>query len=355
MTKQPQLVRSMITAMEMAVNMSRGVQRQGIKIRHDRRRGDIDALYFTAVGRIFAEWRMIRLVPKGYGRYAAGLNMAYRDVLQNLAKIEAGVHAYLEQTGGRPNEEGSLSPTLREIIEFEREMNVHPRLPKVSEKSAASGILWTKRQLDYQACIFSNMLHIPIEFETMQAAGKAAYTQVYGDYHGWALKQLFSQSFGGSPPVDAILSQMNPATDDRGFTASPGIQRRISDVSSGSSEIADNEFLVALDGFGIFMGNKWDDIMRLFNCVDNKNRGKSSQNVFISSESYLDMKNVNASPHVPTISGSVSDDSDDTPMACDPLEDVSQGVIQFVNELRPLLEDITGLLEEKNMNDPTKV
>ena len=361
MVEQTQLVRSMITAMDMAVNMSRGAQRQCMKTKTYGRKGDIDALYFAAVTRIFAEWRTLRLIPRGYGRYAAGLNMAYRDVLQNLAKIEAGVHVYLKHVGGKPQDgSSSLCPTLREVIEFEREMQLHPRLPYLSEKSTASGLLWTKRQLDYQTTIFFNTLRVPVDFPTTQLAAKAAYSGVFGEYHGWALKQLFSQSFGGSPPLEAILKQMDPLIDGDSSKTSFGIHRRLSDTSEDTSiaEAGDNEFLVAVDGFGKFVGNKWDDILRLFNCVNNKNRGKNrSQNIFVSSESYLDMKQVVDAGRfeLATLSESVSDDSDETPMARDPLEDIKFGIMQFVNDLRPLLEDISGLLEENNMNDPTRV
>ena len=360
MVGQTQLIRSMITAMDMAVNMSRGAhQRQCTKTKMDGRKGDIDALYFAAVTRIFAEWRTLRLIPRGYGRYAAGLNMAYRDVLQNLAKIEAGVHAYLKHVSETPQDERSLCPTLRELIEFERVMQLHPKLPCLSEKSTASGLLWTKRQLDYQASIFFNTLQVPVDFATTQLAAKAAYSGVFGEYHGWALKQLFSQSFGGSPPLEAILKQMDPIIDGNSAETSIGMDRRLSDASedTNSAETGDNEFLVAMDGFGKFVGHKWDDILRLFNCVDSKNRANRSQNILVSSESYLDMKNVvdAARYDLVTLSESMSDDSDETPVSRDPLEDIKLGIIQFVNDLRPLLEDISGLLEENNMNDPTRV
>lgn len=56
---------------------------------------DADALAFVAFVRIFAEWRSERLVPPGYNRYAAGMGLAKRDLIQNLQKIESAVHSYL--------------------------------------------------------------------------------------------------------------------------------------------------------------------------------------------------------------------------------------------------------------------
>jgi Glycolipid transfer protein (GLTP) len=356
MREQSQLVRSIVAAMDMAVTMSRGAKRQSVITKNDGRKGDIDALYFAAVTRIFAEWRTLRLVPGGYGRYAAGLSMAYRDVLQNLAKIEAGVHVYLKHFVGTTQGGYSLCPTLREIIEFERHTNVHPRLPYLTEKSAASGLLWTKRQLEYQTTIFFNILQVPVDFTTTQSAASAAYTQVFGEYHGWALKQLFGQSFGGSPPLEAILKHMDPGIREESSNKPFGLNssRRLTEMPQEGEEL-DNEFLAAMEGFGKFVGKKWDDVLHFFNCVDRKNLGNSSQNVFVSRESYLDMNNLHTGVPLGTLSESVSDDSDQSAIACDPYEETKQDILQFVNDLRPLLEDISGLLEENNMNDPTRV
>ena len=56
---------------------------------------DADALYFVAVVCIFAEWRSLRLVPPGHPRYAIGMGLARRDLIQNAQKIETAVHHYL--------------------------------------------------------------------------------------------------------------------------------------------------------------------------------------------------------------------------------------------------------------------
>jgi hypothetical protein len=57
--------------------------------------GDVDALVFTAVVRIFAEWRSLRLVPDGHQRYAIGMGLAKRDLIQNAQKIETAVHDWI--------------------------------------------------------------------------------------------------------------------------------------------------------------------------------------------------------------------------------------------------------------------
>ncbi len=178
MLEQSQLVRSMVTAVDMAVAMSRGGQKLKLMVNIERKKGEVDALYFTAVVRIFAEWRSMRLVPEGYSRYAVGLNLAYRDILQNLAKIEDGVHAYMKHYGATPEDDVPLCPTLREVLEFEIETRVHQKLPNLKDGSAASGLLWTKRQLHYQSSLFLNTLQVPYKFATTQAGLAAAYSEV---------------------------------------------------------------------------------------------------------------------------------------------------------------------------------
>lgn len=56
---------------------------------------DMDALVFTAVVRVFAEWRSLRLVPGGHPRYAMGMELARRDLIQNAQKIETAVHNWM--------------------------------------------------------------------------------------------------------------------------------------------------------------------------------------------------------------------------------------------------------------------
>lgn len=57
--------------------------------------GDMDALVFIAVVRIFAEWRSLRLVPDGHQRYAIGMGLAKRDLIQNVQKIETAVYKWM--------------------------------------------------------------------------------------------------------------------------------------------------------------------------------------------------------------------------------------------------------------------
>ena len=214
LSEQTKIVRGVVTAMDMAVKVSRGCLTEGTKTTEaERGEGDVDALYFVAATRIFAEWRNMRLVPKGYQRYAVGLSLAYRDVLQNLEKIERGIHDYLRyhQALDTSNSVKPIpSPTLRQLLKYELDTKMHKKLPCLGEKSAASGLLWTKRQLHYQVATLNNTLEVPHCYPTAKEAASAAYRIVYDEYHGWAVKKIFSHSFGGSPPLDEIWLCLDP-------------------------------------------------------------------------------------------------------------------------------------------------
>jgi hypothetical protein len=94
-------LRDAINAMDIAIMASRGhasiISATPLHQSRSTDASDIDALYFVAVICIFAEWRSIRLVPPGYHRYAIGMGLAKRDLIQNAQKIEIAVHKYLHE------------------------------------------------------------------------------------------------------------------------------------------------------------------------------------------------------------------------------------------------------------------
>lgn len=349
MNAQSILIRSIVTAMDMAVSVSRGGRAVNVKFSGEKK-GEVDALYFAAVVRIFAEWRAIRLVPEGYKRYTVGLNLAYRDILQNLSKIECGVHEYLRhQASAKEGQDPIACPSLRQVLQFERDTNLHPKLPRLAENSVASGILWSKRQLHYQLSLLANSLEVPVHFETAQAAAQAAYTEVYDEYHGWAVKQIFSNSFGGSPPLEKIWNQMIPP-DEVGVGDMAEKRPSLRPLSSSESgELVDNEFLAALEEFGNFVTQRWEDFNRLLHCLEDDKNKKRSQNLIISHESYLNMNGFQLPPDPP------SDDDLPSSSPADQLEEIKRNTSVFVKEVRPLLSDIGEMIAELNMNDPSRV
>jgi len=396
-----QTVRSVITAMNMAVRVSRGSLTEGTKISSikERSEGDIDALRFVAVTRIYAEWRNIRMVPNGYKRYAIAISLGYRDVLQNLEKIERGVHEYLRhrQNINRENNkcpnEGIPSPTLKELLQFEAATNVHKNLPCLKEKSAANGLLWAKRQLHYQAVSITNSLEVPVFYDSGEAAALAAYHTVYVDYHGWAVKQIFTRSFSGSPPLEKIWLAMNPPTDPPKSLRKdkyshknddfPPPVRALSDANSASNmsersgtrhDDGDNEVLVALDNFRVEIIEKWEDLLRMFNCGKEEKR-KDKENLILSSESHFNLNQFNRDMAESSLQNNSGSDASDT-MSCSSSgcssssiaasvvtkQQANHQLIQktkidagdFVRGVSPIIADLGVMIEKLNMNDPSK-
>merc|ERR1711935_537714 len=184
----------------------------------DVRTGDIDAINFCAAMRIFAEWRVLRQVPPGYKGYAVGIGLGQKDIVGNIAKIEHAIHDYIdfrstEIANNNTNfRQVVTSPTLRDLVRYEVENNIQDRskLPQLKEASAGMGLLWVKRQLVYQTAIFNNVLNVPSRFDSSRAAVQAAYDDVYGDLHGWAVQKIFSYSFQAAPVGIEIYKYMNP-------------------------------------------------------------------------------------------------------------------------------------------------
>ena len=175
--KQPPLRPSLISVLEHlqeAVQTSRGPRVSMAHILDDSYTtnhaiaGDsMDALYLCGAIRLFAEWRSLRAIPSGYNKFAFGMTLTRRDVLQNAHKLEQAVHAYLleDTTGG-----SKTTPTLRQLLEYEVASNRHPRLPCVEEESAGSGVVWATRQIIYYGKVLENNAQVPIRFPNPRAA-----------------------------------------------------------------------------------------------------------------------------------------------------------------------------------------
>jgi hypothetical protein len=375
LAEHTRIVRSVITAMDMAVKVSRGCLKEPDKINErERTGGDINTLYFVAATRIFAEWRALRLVPQGYQRYAVGLSLAYRDVLQNLEKIERGVHKYLQHHQEREGTGHAIaSPTLKQLLQFEVDLNIHKHLPKLKERSAGSGILWTKRQLHYQVATLINSLDVPECYPTAKDAAMAAYRTVYDDYHGWAVKQVFSHSFGGSPPLNILWITLDPPKDmlvstkekgkskphipsTRSFTDPPA--RTPSDVSEKSREqkLEDHALLVALDNMNRKVVEKWEDMLRMFNCGTEEKKKKD--NLVLSSDSHFNLLVLNQSCATLTKRDSLSTELDSTKKEVGNSNVIERSKLcteDFVRSISPMIADLSEMIEELNMNDPTRV
>ena len=170
--------------------------------------GDVDTLLFCAAARILSEWRLVRQVPEGHKRYASSMTLGHKDVLQNIGKMEAAAHAYMDaaaESNHPPN-----SPSLRQMLQFEVEQNYHPERPKLLEVSGAMGLLWVRRQLEFQTATFQNLLDIPTKIQTPAEALAVAYDHVYMNVHKWATQKVFRYTMQEGPEIHEVFECMNP-------------------------------------------------------------------------------------------------------------------------------------------------
>lgn len=354
-------LKQVIAAMQSAMIKSRGADAQlSLAATTPSRSGVIDALAFTAAMRIFAEWRLLRQVPEGYKGFAVGMNLGYKDVLQNIAKIESTVHAFLDHRRDNRLEEGNVlrSPTLREVLEYDVEMDLNPasRLPRLNDKTAAMGLLWVRRQLQYQTLLFDNVLQIPTHFASTPDAVAAAYKSTYDKYHGWAVQKIFNYSFQSAPTAEEIYKHMNPqklrdvqATAQRIRLPSSAAEEPTSSASSLSDQTTttppqqdDNPVEAVLK----HLGGEWDKILgaigQLFdpNSQNNNNNNNNNQKEL----------NVRGGGAPPPDSAAV-----ERFITQEMIKDAHEHIQVYLRVAHPLLDDLAALFDEMNMDDPTKV
>jgi Glycolipid transfer protein (GLTP) len=309
--------------------------------------GAIDVLKFAAAMRVFAEWRVLRQVPPGYKGFAMGMSLGHKDVVQNIVKIEEAAHGWLDHRRDACAESDAScgaelhTPTLRELLEYELVAGVQPtnRLPYLTEKSAGMGLLWVRRQFAYQTQIFDNVMAMEDGSgakSRMKDAVSAAYTQVYGQYHGWAVQKIFNYSFQAAPEAEEILRFMNPhrlreLLRDQQYSNS---QNEFGEPSH--SHAADENPVQQLLNH---IGGEWDklafNVVRIFNkdaqppgFVKAHDGGNSRHNTSSLNEEYVTREMV---------------------------KDAHAQIASYLVVAKPLLDSIATLFDSLNMDDPTRV
>jgi hypothetical protein len=328
--------------------------------------GDIDALSFCSAMRVFAEWRVLRQVPPGYKGYAVGMSLGQKDIVQNIAKIEQGIQNFVDYRVEHCYDDDDnivTSPTLRDLLQYEVEMDIHDntKLPRLKEKSAAMGLLWVRRQLQYQTAIFANV--IDSRFESTRAAVQSAYDEVYNSYHGWAVQKIFSYSFQAAPDATEIYKYMNPhrleevQVEAHARFSGDGTKHR--SRSFGQSE--DDSLENPLDRFGRHIGKEWDKFAG--NVVQEWD--KLAQNVGqLFGQPQRQPKEALVQTTMETSSSIVHGDADK--IAANELDmenfinqemehDAYEHIRAYLEVAGPLLADLENLFDEFNMDDPTKV
>lgn len=341
--------------------------------------GDLDALQFCSAMRLFAEWRLVRQVPEGYKGYAVGMSLGHKDVVQNVAKIENAVHLWLDHQreqksleSQRRVSEGILdddchvsiipsttedrksskcelrSPTLRDLLEHEIDMDTHSSLPRLKDKTAAMGLLWVRRQLAYQTSIFTNILNVPTTFPDSNSAVSAAYFEVYGKYHGWAVQKIFTYSFQAAPDVKEIYKFMNPShlnhVKSIARKMSSSTDSVIIDTSrthESNDDTSDNGSvdLNPLEQLGKHIGGEWDKLVGFVG------------GIFAAKDDSVNDFHVRGGGQGQGLQGEELESFVMEKMT----ENAHEHIVDYLKAANPLLRDLAGLFENLNMEDPTKV
>ena len=373
--------------------------------------GDLDALKFCAAMRILAEWRVLRQVPPGYKGYAVGMNLGHKDVVQNIGKIETAIHEWIENRSEvelinrveRDCDEESncadnilhpRSPTLRELLQFEVDSDVHPtsKLPRLKEKTAAMGLLWVRRQLHYQTAIFKNIISVPETYPTVIGAVGAAYSEVYGQLHGWTVQKIFNYSFQSAPDADLIFRHMNPRKleqIEKLRMNSNNIESNI--ITTNSMIMADNSFIATgaypeqnekmrdhdegnpiqnffshvgadIDRFFVETGShvqnignqittEWDKTVDNIGKIFNHNKDLDNDQ----SKQPINTRGGSSSNKTKATNVSIKNEEIETIISKEMAANARQHILTYLDVAVPLLNDLAGLFKEMNMDDPTKV
>lgn len=360
LTKTTSPLWNAIQSMEIAVELSRGtstMEPYDINIK-TRSAADIDALDFVAACRIFADWRATRLVPQGHPRYAVVMNLAQRDLVQNITKIETCVHKYLD-TGNNDGVVQSRSPTIQQLIQFEIDHNIHRKLPRLVEPSAANGLLWTVRQLRYQTRIFANVSAIPLRFPDSKSANYAAYEATYANYHGFLTRHIFLASLDVAPDTGLILQHMmqSSAVDDQSKITGA---LSSDDEEEDSDDFDDNASWMHLD-LDPFEGTEVEAAVSLVQAGKDEIE-RANMNLLERIGSHLTrewfklerfFQQCKGQPTTLPPHGSTGILK--SPPVLNRTKVVDDEIASFVEFMTPLLNDLDTLIERSNMNDPTRV
>lgn len=256
----------------------------------------------------------------------------------------------------------SSSPTLKQLLTWERDANIHPRLPKVTDKSGASALLWIHRQLKYQTTIFRNLARVPSEFPTGKDAVAAAYDSVYNEYHGFIVKRIFRTSFDAAPGADEILFHMNrgaceirrsDSTDSEDLTegmttdddsivnlkGSDSVSNAASVFRESSSSTMSMNPKNPLEQFSDHIANEW---MKLESFMKQCNGAHADSDK---------SRNALAGPTSSIINlMDLTSIKQRSATATAAEEDISS----FIAVIQPFLDGIDKMIDHFNMNDPSK-
>lgn len=244
---------------------------------------------------------------------------------------------------------------------WEKERNIHPRLPRLTDKSGASGLLWIIRQLQYQTQVFQNLTQVPTIFPTAKDAVLTAYDVTYGKYHGFIIKALFQSAFDAAPEARTILDHMSHATskycEDKEDSLTEAMSEEIEDYLSiqdslhsiRDETVLDEQLLKAnhpIENVACIIHKEWLKLKRLLSpCIGNNADQYHSKNLLDTVSMRMVIVNRNAvkitkNPSFTSLTTITQVSDEDIPAHVAVMEQVLQGLEELIKHL--------------NMNDPSK-
>ena len=113
---------------------------------------------------------------------------------------------------------------------------------------------------------------------------------------------------------------------------------------------------MALDNVNREIVEKWEDMLRMFNCGTEEK--KKRDNLVLSSDSHFNLSALDQSSAKSVerdASITISDSAKQTVECNSPIERSKRSTEDFIRELSPMLADLGEMIEKLNMNDPTRV
>lgn len=238
---------------------------------------------------------------------------------------------------------------------WEIEQKMHPRLPRVREKSGASGLIWICRQLKYQSLIFQNILQVPLVHPTAKMAVTAAYTSTYEAYHGFLVKQVFLSSFDAAPSANEILQHMTPFHPVNELADASSGNSGVNDENSNGYNHVDHSSIGTtvtsrnpFEIIGSHFLSEWIKFERFLNqCNGIHAESSASRNGLLvpaKNCSVIDFKTIEL----------LKVSSNKTSKEELPMEMVEEEISSFNGTLQPFLSELNVFIDHIGINDPTK-
>jgi hypothetical protein len=184
-------------------------------------------------------------------------------------------------------------------------------------------------------------------FATGKDAVAAAYDFVYDKYHGFFVKQIFKRSFDAAPGADEILSHMNrsyailqrsDSNDSDGLTeAMTSDDDSIAPSADDTVALHPSSMKNPLDLFVDHIAGEWMKLERFVSQCNGAHADPNKSRDLLTTSSVGDLANV---PTITERSASAAAAEEEIP--------------SFIAAIHPVLRGLDKMINQFNMNDPSK-